>query len=351
MRALTAQSYAKPVLDLAVSELPIPKITSPNDVIIKVHAASLNPADTKIVSGDFKPFGTVEFPRTLGYDLSGTIHEVGEAVKNFKINDEVYCMVGLAEMGTVAEYVKTSAEYVAAKPPTLSYAEAASLPATALTAIQALDFADKSIEGGLKGKRVFVPAGLSGTGCIALQLLKNVFGAAHVITSVSTSKLASLHDLVGTGVVDQVVDYTKEDVFKEIPRGSIDFLFDTIGLSWSYLSLVKPKTGHIVTIAMIPSGKQMEPQFPDAPWWIMRCLDLVHGFYEWRARRWEVGYHHWICSPNSSDLRRISEWVAEKKLKPVVGRVAKLEDISEIKAICEQLYTGKGASGKFVIEI
>ena len=130
----------------------------------------------------------------------------------------------------------------------MSFTEAASIPLAAQTALQALDKADKALPGGLKGKTVFVPAGLSGTGSFAVQLAKNVFGAGKVITTLSTGKIPKIKELLGEGSTDQIVDYTKEDVIRSIGKGSVDFMFDTMQNTLSTISVMK-QGGQIVSIS------------------------------------------------------------------------------------------------------
>ncbi|SRR6266536_4661009 len=108
------------------------------------------------------------FPYKIGYDLAGTVVAVGSSVSHFQPGDEVYSRAPGAYRGSVAEYALSTQPTTALKPPALSFAEAASIPLAAQTALQALDKADKALDGGLKEKTVFVPAGLSGTGSFAV---------------------------------------------------------------------------------------------------------------------------------------------------------------------------------------
>ena len=211
--------------------------------------------------------------------------------------------------------------------------------------------ANREISGGLKGKTVFVPAGLSGTGLVGLQLAKNVFGAGKVITTVSTAKVDKVPILLGSNVVDQIVDYKTQDPLKEIPRGSVDFMFDTMGGSLSYVSLIKPKTGRIITIAMVPGASAIKKSFPHAPFYLTYIMDLIHWFYQFRTGRWEVAYDYLGGEVTTEDLNKMSTFVAEGKVKPVIGKVAKLDDLTAVREGCNEIYKAHGGIGKFVIEI
>ncbi|MCJ1253287.1 hypothetical protein MMC24_001098 [Lignoscripta atroalba] len=352
MRALTIPSYTTPA-NYNISQLPVPSISNPAQVLIKVHAACINPVDVKKAAGMMKYFETVTFPMVIGLDFSGTVVQVGDDVTDFKAGDEIYGSQKVKDMGAVCEYVVASTENRGAlcqKPPSLSHIQAASLPVVGFTALDCFDAAEASIPGGLKGKTVFIPAGLSGTGSIALQLAKNVFGAAKVITTVSTAKVARVPELLGENTVDQIIDYTKADVMKEIQKGSVDFLYDTMGECMAFLSLMKQK-GVIRSIASIPSGSQMASQMPDIPSFIVYTLNLVSSFYKWRAGRWSVDYAFFAPNPEKSHLERLSRWAEEGKIRTVVGRTVKLSDLQSVREGCQEVNSGKGGIGKFVIEI
>ena len=254
-------------------------------------------------------------------------------------------------IGSASEYALASQTVVARKPSELTHIEAASLGIAGITALQVFQKANTEISGGLKGKTVFVPAGLSGTGLVGLQLAKNAFGAGKVITTVSTAKVDKVPTLLGSGVVDQIVDYKTQDPLKEIPRGSVDFMFDTMGGTLSYVSLMKPKTGRIITIATIPAGNVVKKSFPHAPFYLTYVMDLVDWFYRFRTGRWEVGYECLGAEIKTEGLDKMSRFVTEGKVKPVIGKVAKLDDLTAVREGCNDIYKAHGGIGKFVIEI
>src|SRR5277367_5795668 len=113
----------------------------------------------------------------MGWDLAGVVTAVGSSVSNFKPGDEVYSRIPQHLRGSIAEYALSTASTTAIKPKNLSFGEAASMPLAAQTALQALCRGEEETKGGLKGKTIFIPGGLSGTGSFGVQLAKNVFGA------------------------------------------------------------------------------------------------------------------------------------------------------------------------------
>jgi NADPH:quinone reductase-like Zn-dependent oxidoreductase len=257
----------------------------------------------------------------------------------------------LGVIGAAAEYVVTPANLLCRKPAGLSHTQAASLPTVAITALQS--FEQAPIPSGLSGKTVLVPAALSGTGHIALQLAKHVFGASRVITTASPSKISRLPELLGEGTVDEVIDYTTGDVVKQIEKGIVDFLFDTMGVSLPYLPLLKKGTGTVVSISTLPSGSQAKEAFPETPWMVAKVMDLLDCWRRWRAHRWGVTYRYFAPNPElfAKDLGRFVGWVLEGKVIPVIGRTAKLTDLEGVKVGCQEVLSGKGGVGKFVIEV
>lgn len=294
------------------------------------------------------------FPHIIGYDVSGTIEYIDPSVivsqPHLKIGAKVYSRVPEPCRGTIAEYALSSASATALKPNSLSYAEAASVPLTWLTALQALELADNALNGGLKGKTVFIPGALSGTGSPAIQLAKDVFGAGKVITTVSTPKVSKVQELLGPEVVDQVIDYSRQEPSKIIPTGTVDFFFDTMGQPTEYLHLMR-QGGVIVGIAGVPFGSDMKERIPGMPTPLVWVLNTIGAVIKLRAWRYGVQYLRLFMRPSAKGLDQLREWFDAGKLRPVVGRVAKLDDLDKVRAGCQEVLDGKGSIGKFVIEI
>ncbi|EPE06508.1 alcohol dehydrogenase [Ophiostoma piceae UAMH 11346] len=337
----------------ASAEVARPEIKSSNEVLIRVHAGSVNPVDVKKADGIFKMAITEQFPYQIGYDAAGVIEATGPAVRSFKVGDEIYVRLPEVSRGSWSEYAVCADDKIALKPKSISLSDAASLPLAATTALQSL----QRYRGSLKGKTVFVPAGLGGTGAYACQLAKNVFGAGKVITTVSTSKIAKVPEFLGDGVVDQIIDYTKEDPIRAIPQGSVDFLFDTTGQSMAFLGLMTPKTSMIVSIATAPSGSTLQasgvmqrPDKPRLPLVGLLFLNAGDAVRRVRAWRWGVEYLYLFMEPSGENLKQLAGYVDEGKLRPVVGSRVDIRDIKAVRDACMQVYKGKGGIGKAVLE-
>ncbi|KAF4946483.1 hypothetical protein FGADI_11121 [Fusarium gaditjirri] len=353
MLSITAPAYTSPS-GYELSTVPTPTITEDSDVLIRVHAASINPVDVKKAAGVFKMAIKEEFPYKIGYDAAGVVVEVGKAVTKLKVGDEVYTRLPEVGRGAWSEYAKCPDRYVSLKPKTLSFSDAASLPLAGVTALQVLG----QYKGSLEGKTVFIPGGLSGTGAIACQLAKNVFHAGKVITTVSTSKIPKVPTLLGEGTVDQIIDYTKQKVSEAIPPKSVDFCFDTTGQSMEFLSLMVPSTGMIASISTTPSASTLQassvmrrPDNPRIPFTGRLFLDAADAIRRLRAWRWGVTYMYHFLDPNREDLDSLTGYVENGSVKPVVGTRVDMRDIKAVREACDQTYKGKGGLGKTVFEV
>ncbi|KAJ5766572.1 uncharacterized protein N7511_004188 [Penicillium nucicola] len=331
MLSVTAPTYTDPS-KYELSTVLRPSVTDDEDVVIRVYAASVNPVDVKKADGVFKMAMKETFPYMIGYDAAGVIVEVGKEVKKLKVGDEVYTRLPEANRGAWSEYAKSTERYIALKPKNLSFADAAAIPLAGVTALQVLN----KYEGSLEGKTVFIPSGLSGTGAFACQLAKNVFHAGKVITTVSTSKIPLVPELLGEGVVDQIIDYTKNDPLEIIPARSVDFMFDTTGDAMKYLSRMVPKTGLIVSISTMPSATTLQassvmrrPDNPRIPLVGRVFLNASDALRRARAWRWGVGYMYWFLDPTGKDLDCLRQYVEEGKVVSVVGSKVNMRDIEK----------------------
>jgi NADPH:quinone reductase-like Zn-dependent oxidoreductase len=224
---------------------PLPVINA-DDVLVKIHASSVNPVDWKIRKGYLKDFVPHKFPLILGWDLAGEIVALGENVSGWKVGDQVFSRPDIARDGTYAEFIAVRASEIAHKPIKTNWQEAAAVPLTGLTAWQSLiQFANLKA-----GERVLIHAGAGGVGIFAIQLAKSL--GAYVYTTTSTRNVDFLQQLGA----DKVIDYTQQD-FSELR--DLDVVFDTLGgdaqaKSWQTLK----RGGRLVSIAGTPDAKIAE---------------------------------------------------------------------------------------------
>ncbi|XP_061897770.1 reticulon-4-interacting protein 1 homolog, mitochondrial [Entelurus aequoreus] len=230
----------------------LPLINYPNEVIVKVFAAGLNPIDVSMRGGygaatlsmkrdplNMNQTGN-EFPLTLGRDVSGVIMECGLAVKYFREQDEVWAAIPPWKQGSLAEFVVLSANEVSLKPKSLSHTEAAAIPYVATTAWSALVNTGGLTKDNCANKRILILGGSGGVGTFAIQMVK-AWGA-HVTVTCSHNAERLVRQLGA----DHVVNYTTGPV--EVPLAALDkfdLVLDNIGGDterWA-LNLLKPWSG------------------------------------------------------------------------------------------------------------
>ncbi|WP_460095380.1 zinc-dependent alcohol dehydrogenase family protein [Pseudomonas sp. S2_B03] len=239
MLVAIAESAQSP---LAIRHIDRP-VAGKGQVLVKVHAAGVNPLDTKIAAGA-GAHARQQLPAVLGLDLAGTVVEVGEAVDGFTPGQEVFGMPGGigGAQGTMAEYIAVDARLIAVKPQTLSMREAAALPLVFITAWEGLvDRANVR-----SGQRVLIHGGAGGVGQVAVQLAKA--RGADVYATGSAGSLDFIRSLGATAIdyqAQSVEDYVEHYTAAE----GFDIVYDTVGGSTLDASFqaVKAYTGHVLS--------------------------------------------------------------------------------------------------------
>lgn len=239
MLAAIAESAQSP---LAIRHIDLP-VPGTGQVLVKVHAAGVNPLDTKIAAGA-GAHARQALPAVLGLDLAGTVVGLGEAVEEFTIGQEVFGMPGGigGAQGTMAEYIAVDARLIAVKPHTLSMREAAALPLVFITAWEGLvDRANVRT-----GQRVLIHGGAGGVGQVAVQLAKA--RGADVYATGSAGSLDFIRSLGATAIDYQA--QSLEDYVEHYTAGEgFDIVYDTVGGSTLDASFkaVKAYTGHVLS--------------------------------------------------------------------------------------------------------
>ena len=213
MKAALVNKYGGPE-ELIYGDMPDPGVGA-DDVVVNIHAASINAADWKVRSGAYGT--TVEFPYILGRDFSGVVREVGSNVDDLNVGDAVFGVCDVGQEGAYAEQITMKASIVAKKPEALSHVEAAALALTGLTALI-------TIEDTLKlqsGEKILIQGGAGGVAGFAVQLAKYL--GAHVITTAS----AGNHDYLRGIGADEIIDYNEQDFADAVSE--CDAVFDTVG--------------------------------------------------------------------------------------------------------------------------
>jgi NADPH:quinone reductase-like Zn-dependent oxidoreductase len=215
MRALVLSRYGGPECT-ALTDVPRPSPRA-SEILVRVHAAGLNPVDFKTRAGALKIIQNYRLPIVMGNELSGVVEAVGPGVMHFANGDRVFARVAKDIMGAFAEYAVVREDYAARMPASLDFPSAAAVPLAGLTALQAQR--DELHLGA--GQRIFIPGGAGGVGTFAIQIAKNL--GAYVATTASPRG----EELVKRLGADVVIDYTRERF--EDKLSGYDCAFDLIG--------------------------------------------------------------------------------------------------------------------------
>lgn len=332
MKAFYIERYGKSVVG-QIGELPIP-IMGDDEILVKIHAASVNPLDFKIRDGALKMVLPFQFPLILGNDMAGVVAKLGKNVTKFKIGDKVYGRPNMDKIGTFAEFIAIRASDLALMPSKLSMNEAASLPLVGLTAWQAL----VDIAGLKAGQKILIHAGSGGVGTIAIMLAKHL--GAYVATTTGTQNVAWVKELGA----DLVIDY-KTTNFDEVLQ-NYDVVLDTQGGETLSKSLKTLKAGgQIISISGPP-----DPQYGidiKANFFLKFVFSLISYKIRRQAKRLGVKYAFLFMRPSGEQLKQMSALVDKGIITPVIDRVFPFA--STIEAL---EYVKKGrAKGKVVIEM
>lgn len=332
MRAARIHAYGPPEV-LVVDEVPAPA-PGPRDLLVEVHASSVNPVDYKIREGGQRALIHYRLPWILGLDFSGVVVGVGKRVTRFRVGDEVYGSPTHRRPGCYAERVCIDERAAARKPANLTHAEAATIPLVGLTAWDAL-----VVKGRLRsGQRALIHAGSGGVGTFAIQLAKAL--GAHVATTCSERNA----ELVRGLGADEVIDYRARRFDDVLPVRSYDFVLDALGGEERERSFRVLRRG--ARLATMIGG------FPEAakkhgPWLgaIVALSGLVSLTVRGRVRH-GVSVQHVLRETDGRLLEPITALIERGAIRPVIDRVLPLGEIAEAHRLIE---TGR-ARGKIVID-
>ena len=306
MKAAVYHDYAAPVEIVEVAK----PLLQDSSVLIQVHAASLNPIDNILRSGYLRQMLELSFPHVKGYDVSGTVVEIGKDVKGVKIGDEVFARPNQEDAGAIAEFARLQESELAIKPANISHEQAASVPLAGLTAWQAL-VSKGNIQ---SGDKVLIHAGSGGVGTLAIQIAKH-FGAF-----VATTTSGKNADLVKDLGADLVIDYTTQSFEYEL--SDYDLVIDTMGGETLERSFkVLKKGGTIVSV---------KNQDNDG-----------------LAAKYGVNFEWFFMWPDGEMLAELGKLLSDGTVKTVIDSSYPMDQSAEA---FDRLATGR-AKGKIVVSI
>ena len=283
----------------------------PEEVLIEVHAAGVNPFDWKVREGYLKDMVPMELPATLGGDVAGTVAEIGENVEGFTVGQPVFGQANaLGGQGSYAEYTAVKSSQLAAKPESVDFITAAALPLAATSAYQAV----VDHLGLKKGQKILIHGGAGGIGSLAIQIAKHL--GAYVATTAAVDDTEFVKELGA----DEVVDYKTQD-FSEIIK-DYDAVFDTVGGETNKKSYEVLKPGG----ALVSMTDQPDDEL---------------------VKKYEVVYTSQATAATQKRLKAIAKLVDEDVLKPQVDTVFPLDEAAEA---LEYQKTG-APKGKVVLKV
>jgi NADPH:quinone reductase-like Zn-dependent oxidoreductase len=294
---------------LQYEDAPLPAV-GPGEVLIQVHAASVNPVDWVMREGYFREFLPLSFPATLGRDVAGVVEAVGSAVTTLQPGDAVYAWVEPGRAGTHAEFVTVPAAQVMVKPQSLDDLHAAAVPHAGLSAWQVLF----DVAGLSAGQTVLIHGAAGGVGTFAVQLAR--WKGARVIGTASNRNLDFLRRLG----VDEAIDYTTTR-FESVAR-DVDVVIDTQGGETQQRSWGVLKPGGIIV------GMFSPPSEDEA---------TAHG----------VRRHYFALQSNPGELEELVKLIDAGHVKPIVTTVLPLSEAR----LAYDFSQSRHARGKIVLYV
>jgi NADPH:quinone reductase-like Zn-dependent oxidoreductase len=309
-------------------------LVNEDDVLVQIHATSINQLDVKLKSGEFKLLLPYKFPLILGHDVAGVVTNVGSKVNRFKIGDEVFARPADFRIGTFAEYISVNENDVALKPKNISMEQAASVPLVAVTVWQA--FVEKAKL--KKGQKVFIQAGSGGVGTIAIQFAK------HLGATVATTTSANNFELVKSLGADVVIDYKTQD-FETILKE-----YDLVLNSQDEKTLEKSfrilkKGGKVISISGPPD--EMFAKETGLNILLRTAMIFLSRKVREQARQLNIDYSFLFMKANGKQLSEIGSLIETDVIHPVVDKVFPFEQMNEAMAYVQ---SGR-AKGKVIVRV
>jgi alcohol dehydrogenase len=332
MRAFVLDGYGVIADHVRLAELADP-VPGAEDVLIDIHAASLNPIDFKIVHGDLKRVSKYRLPRPFGFDASGVVVSAGARVTRFKPGDAVYARTSRETIGTFAEQIALPQPFVALKPASVSHAQAAALPLVGLTTLQG--FARVKARA---GQRILIHAGAGGIGTFAIQYARHL--GLDVTTTTSSKNTAFVRSLGA----DRVIAYDRENYLNA--GDGYDIVYDTLGGAFTVDAFKVVKRGGAVISLSGPPDRDFARRegkgllIRAAIWLISRNVYAASA---------EAGasYCWFFTEPSGEQLREIAGLVDAGAIKPVIDREFAFEQLPDALTYLE---AGR-ARGKVVLKV
>lgn len=330
MRAARIYEYGGPEVFKVEDEVPEPEVR-PGDVLVRVHAAAVNPVDWKMRYGHYRVFVRYKLPVVMGLDISGVVEQVGAKVTAFAPGDEVFATPHYKRAGGYGELVALDAKHVAKKPSNITHAEAAGLPLAGLTAWQCL----KPLE---PGGHALIQAGSGGVGSLAVQIAK---ARGATVAATCSGRNA---DFVAELGADEVIDYTLAE-FDAHGERRYDFCLDAIGGDQTRRCVNITRRGGSVA-SITPGLPALVKKYGPVGGFAAVGLRAARNM-TWAKVFRGVSLRMVTMKSRGAELAELAALIEAGSVRPIVDKVFPLDDITEAHRYSE---TGR-ARGKIVLDL
>ncbi|MSR94010.1 NADP-dependent oxidoreductase [Clostridiaceae bacterium 68-1-5] len=330
MRAAQVEQYNKKNISVKLVDLDKPTIGH-KDVLIKILAAGVNPLDNMISRGEVKMIVPYKLPVVAGNEIVGIVEQVGAQVSKYKGKDRVFARLPLDKIGAFAEFVSVDEDALAKVPEYLSDVEAAAVPLTALTIMQALDVMKAK-----NGKTIFISGGTGSVGAMAIPIAK-----AKGLTVITNGSVENKERVLELGA-SKFIDYKTEDYTKVL--SNVDYVLDTLGGNETEKQMtILKRGGKLVSLRAMPNGafaKRMH-----LPKWKQLLLGIAGRKFDKLAGKYGVTYDFIFVESNGNQLQEVADLFDNFKIKPSIDTVYPFE---EVNRALDKVANGR-SKGKTVI--
>ncbi len=333
MKAAVLTHYDKQGTELEIREISTP-IPEEDEVLVKIMTAAVNPLDNMIIRGEVKLIVPYAMPLVMGNEFAGIVEKTGKNAARFKPGDRVYGRMPLKKIGAFAEYAAVKETALAVIPEYLSFEEAATVPLTALTAMQAFEVMDVHA-----GESVFISGGTGSLGAMAIPVAKSL--GLHVYTNGSGENEERVRKLGA----EKFIDYRKEN-YADVLSG-VDHVLDTLGdRELPNEFKVLKEGGSLVSLRGMPNGRFARRS--GMPLFKRLLFQAAGRKYDRMAAAKKQTYDFLFVHEDGSQLDRIGRlFDKEHPLETSIDTVFTLEEINEALAKVKQ---GK-SKGKTIITV
>ena len=333
MKAAVLTHYDKKGTELEIREISTP-IPEEDEVLVKIMTAAVNPLDNMIIRGEVKLIVPYAMPLVMGNEFAGIVEKTGKNAAHFKPGDRVYGRMPLKKIGAFAEYAAVKETALVVIPEYLSFEEAATVPLTALTAMQAFEVMDVHA-----GESVFISGGTGSLGAMAIPVAKSL--GLHVYTNGSGENEERVRKLGA----EKFIDYRKEN-YADVLSG-VDHVLDTLGdRELPNEFKVLKEGGNLVSLRGLPNGRFARRS--GMPLFKQLLFQLAGSKYDRMAAAKKQTYDFLFVHEDGSQLDRIGRlFDKEHPLETSIDTVFTLEEINEALAKVKQ---GK-SKGKTIITV